>query len=505
MTLHPTGAVPVAAPPRAAAAHDGIGPVPAAERTSRSSDFGWIWPSAQFSFGTVVLGALPVVFGLGWWPAASAILVGVAAGAALLAPLARFGVRTGVNDPVASGAHFGVRGRVVGNLITVVTALGFFAIAVWTGGTAVMVASHRLLATPTGPGALTVAMGGTTAAVALVAVRGHEMLIRTYKVTALAGGAVILATVLVLAPEFDPGYAGGTLALESELHTWLLAATASATVPLSYATFQGDYTRYMPAHTPTGRLVRHSGVAMFLSSLAALLTGAYVTTLFPLPEAPWLQGLTDAVPGWFAVVVVVFGFAGTLPQAGLCLYAAGLSANSMCWRASRTAVTTVVSLLAAAVLYLGAVVYDAMDAMSAFVTLLLTVVAPWAAVLSVGYVLRRGRYDVAALRTFTTGGGGRYWFTGGANPRAVIAFAAGSTIGILWVNGPLYVGPLARATAGVDLSLPASFTVAALLYGGLCRLRPEGEAVVPEDGPAAAAAVPEPVPEASREMTRPGR
>ncbi len=110
MTLHPTGAVPVAAPPRAAAAHDGIAPVPAAERTSRSSDFGWIWPSAQFSFGTVVLGALPVVFGLGWWPAASAILVGVAAGAALLAPLARFGVRTGVNDPVASGAHFGVRG-----------------------------------------------------------------------------------------------------------------------------------------------------------------------------------------------------------------------------------------------------------------------------------------------------------------------------------------------------------------------------------------------------------
>ncbi len=392
----------------------------------------------------------------------------------------------------------------VGNLITVVTALGFFAIAVWTGGTAVMVASHRLLATPTGPGALTVAMGVTTAAVALVAVRGHEMLIRTYKVTALAGGAVILATVLVLAPEFDPGYAGGTLALESELHTWLLAATASATVPLSYATFQGDYTRYMPADTPTGRLVRHSGVAMFLSSLAALLTGAYVTTLFPLPEAPWLQGLTDAVPGWFAVVVVVFGFAGTLPQAGLCLYAAGLSANSMCWRASRTAVTTVVSLLAAAVLYLGAVVYDAMDAMSAFVTLLLTVVAPWAAVLSVGYVLRRGRYDVAALRTFTTGGGGRYWFTGGPTP------GRDRLRRRLHDRHPLGQRPAVRGPVGASHS-GGGPEPAGLVHGrgaavrGLCRLRPEGEAVVPEDGPAAAAAVPEPVPEASREMTRPGR
>ncbi|MBD0712157.1 MULTISPECIES: purine-cytosine permease family protein [unclassified Streptomyces] len=473
MTTTPAGAAPIAAPPRAAEGHDGIAPVPEAERTSTPGDFGWIWPSAQFSFGTVVLGALPVVFGLGWWASASAIAVGVAVGTALLAPLARFGLRTGTNDPVSSGAHFGVRGRVVGNVVTVVAALGFFSIAVWTGGTAVMVAGHRLFATPTGPGPLTVAMGVTAAAVALVAVRGHETLVRTYKVTAVTGGAVLLGTVLVLAPDFDPGYAGGALALDSVPRTWLLAATTSATVPLSYATFQGDYTRFMPASTPPGRVVRASGVSMFLSSLGALLTGAYVTTLFPVPDGPWLQGLTDAVPGWFAVAVVVFGFAGTLPQAGLCLYAAGLSANSVFWRSSRTAVTTAVALLAAAVLYLGAVVYDAMDAMSAFVTLLLTVVAPWAAVLSVGYALHRGRYDPAALRTFTSGGGGRYWYTGGVNARAVTAFAAGSAVGVLWVDNPLYTGPLTGLTGGVDLSLPASFTIAATLYAVLCRLLPE--------------------------------
>ncbi|MFD3334145.1 purine-cytosine permease family protein [Streptomyces sp. NPDC058700] len=473
MTTTPTGAAPIVVPPRAGADHDGIAPVPEAERTSTPGDFGWIWPSAQFSFGTVVLGALPVVFGLGWWASASAIAVGVAVGTALLAPLARFGVRTGTNDPVASGAHFGVRGRVVGNTLTVVTALGFFAIAVWTGGTAVMVAGHRLLGTPTGPGALTTAMFVTAAAVALVAVRGHQTLVRTYKVTAVTGGVVLLGTVLVLAPDFDAGYAGGTLALDSALNTWLLAATASATVPLSYATFQGDYTRFMPSATPTGRVVRASGISMFLSSIVALLTGAYVTTLFPVPDEPWLQGLTDAVPGWFAVAVVVFGFAGTLPQAGLCLYAAGLSANSVFWRSSRAAVTTVVALLAAAVLYLGAVVYDAMDAMSAFVTLLLTVVAPWAAVLSVGYVLHRGRYDAEALRTFATGGGGRYWYTGGVNARAAAAFAAGSVVGVLWVNNPLYTGPLTGLTGGVDLSLPASFVVAAALYGALCRVWPE--------------------------------
>lgn len=479
MSALPEGAAPIAAPPRPAPPvgparpeADGIAPVPEADRTSSPADFGWIWPSAQFSFGTVVLGALPVVFGLGWWGAVSAILAGAAVGTALLAPLARLGARTGTNDPISSGAHFGVRGRLIGNLITIVTALGFFAIAVWTGGTAVMVAANRLVSTPTGPGALTVAMFVTAVAVAVVAVHGHTLLVRTYRITAVIGAVVLAGTVLVLAPRFSAGYAGGAHVLDSPFHTWLLAATASATVPLSYATFQGDYTRYMPADTPPGKLVRYSGTAMFVSTLAALGTGAYVSTLFSSPDTPWLQGLTDVVPGWFAGFVVVFGFAGTLPQGALCLYAAGLSANSMVWRAPRSAVTAAIAAMALVVLYLGAVRYDAMDSLGAFVTLLLTVIAPWAAVLTVGHRLHGGRYRPEDLRTFTSGGGGRYWYTRGVNPRAVAAFTIGSTVGALWVNNPLYVGPLADLTGGVDLSLPVSFVLAAGLYGLLCRVWP---------------------------------
>ncbi|MBP0934834.1 cytosine permease [Streptomyces goshikiensis] len=472
-TLH-EGVAPATAPPRPQRPEvDGIEPIPEAERTSRPSEFWWIWPSAQFSFGTVVLGALPVVFGLGWWGAISAIVAGVAVGTALLAPLARLGVRTGTNDPIASGAHFGVRGRVIGNVLTIVTALGFFAIAVWTGGTAVMVAGNRLASTPTGPGALTAAMAATALVVTFVAVRGHALMVRTYRITAVIGGIVLIGTVLVLSPRFSAGYAGGDYVLSGPLHTWLLAATASATVPLSYATFQGDYTRYMPSSTPPGKLVRHSGAAMAASSVVALGTGAYVSTLLAGPDVPWLQGLTDAVPGWFAVIVVVFGFAGTIPQGALCLYAAGLSANSVFWRASRSVVTAVVAALALVVLYLGAVVYDAMESMGAFVTLLLTVIAPWAAVLMAGYRLHRGRYRPLDLGTFTTGGGGLYWYGNGVNLRALAGFAAGSLVGVLWVNNPLYVGPLAELTSGVDLGLPVSFAVAAAVYTALCRRWPE--------------------------------
>ena len=36
--------------------------------------------------------------------------------------------------------------------------------------------------------------------------------------------------------------------------------------------------------------------------------------------------------------------------------------------------------------------------------------------------------------------GGRYWFVGGWNPRAVLAWVAGALFGVLSVNTTLYVG-----------------------------------------------------------------
>ncbi|GIG67294.1 purine-cytosine permease family protein [Phytomonospora endophytica] len=458
-----TSPPPVRVPPRAAVETRGVDIVPESERTSRPSEFGWIWHSAQFSFGTVVLGALPVLFGLSWWASVTAILAGTAVGTALIVPLVRFGLRTGTNNPTAGGAHFGVRGRVVGSLITVGVALGFFAITVWTGGTAIMVAAAKLLGTPTGPGALAVTMPVVAVAVIAVAVFGQRALLVTYRVTAIVGGVVLLALVAVLAPRFDAGFAGGELALSGHASTWLLAAGVAVSVPMSYATFQGDYSRYMRG--PDGPVMWWNGGAMFLSCVVALLVGAYTTTTLTDPGLPWLQGVTEVTPPWFAVVVIGFGLVGSFPQGGLCVYAAGLSAQSVFRRASRAAVTVVVAGIGVALLYLGAVVYDAVDSMAAFVTLLLSFVAPWTAIMTVGYARFRGRYTPEDLHADD----GRYRYTRGLNANALIAFGAGVLVGLLGANTPLYVGPLSRAAAGVDVGFLASYAVAAVVFAVMDR------------------------------------
>lgn len=445
--------------------HRGIDMVPPEQRHSSVREFLWIWHSAQFSLGIVVLGALPITFGLGWWASVNAVLLGLLLGTAVFAPLVRFGKRTGTNDPISSGAHFGVRGRMIANLITAVVALGFYAIAVWTGASAMLVAGQRLLGTPTDAAALAVAIPLVAGSVAVVAVYGHRTLLATYKLMTFVGGAVLLALVLVLIPRFDPGYTGGPYVLDGFWPTWLLAVSFAATLPISYSTFQGDYSRYLRPEISDRSAMLWTGVSMYTSNAAALLVGAYVTTVLADPGQPWVIGVAAVVPTWFIAVVVLFGLVGTVPQGGLCLYAAGLSANSVFWRSSRAATTLVMSVLGTVVLYLGAIAYDAIDSISAFVLVLLVLVSPWAAIMLVGFTLQRGHYDPLDLHTFTTPHRrGRYWYTRGVNPRAICAFVPAVALGLLFVDNPLYVGPLAELTGGIDLSWVVPFAVAALLY-----------------------------------------
>jgi cytosine/uracil/thiamine/allantoin permease len=91
-------------------------------------------------------------------------------------------------------------------------------------------------------------------------------------------------------------------------------------------------------------------------------------------------------------------------------------------------------------------------------------------------VARRRTYDPHDLQAFNEGRrGGRYWFTGGWNLRALGAWAAGSTFGLLAVTTDLYTGPLANLAGGVDLSLAGSALVAAAVYLIALAVWPEGE------------------------------
>ncbi len=122
----------------------GIDTIPAADRHSRPRDLFRIQFGGANTFATVLLGTFPILLGLSLWQAVAATVLGLLVGTLFLMPMGLFGPLTGTNNAVSSGAHFGVRGRVVGSLLSLLTAIAFYSISVWVSGDALVGAMIRL-------------------------------------------------------------------------------------------------------------------------------------------------------------------------------------------------------------------------------------------------------------------------------------------------------------------------------------------------------------------------
>lgn len=457
--------------------------IPEAERHGTASELFWIWMAGQFCLGIIVIGSLPVLFGLGWWSSLTALTVGIAVGSILYTPLALFGPRLGTNDPVASGAHFGVRGRLLGAAISVFVALGFYALTVWTGGQAVMVAGNKLFGTSTNNAALAISMGIVAIVTILVATYGHATLIATYKLFTVLVGAFLLALVAVQIPDFHANYHGGEYILGTFWPTWVLSVAVGASLPISYATFGGDYSRYFSRKRVSDRsVVFWNGFGMFLSSWIAFGLGAYLATMFKDLSDPFVVGVANTVPHWFVAPFLILAILGTWPQGALCLYGCGLSTTTISWRIAGRALTTIaLSVIGLGVVYIATIVFDAIDSITAFVLIMNVVISPWMAIMIVGFIARRGRYAPLDVQPYT-GLGERsiYWFTYGVNPRAFVAWLPAAVVGFLFSNTTLYVGPFANAVKGIDLSYGSAFVIAGALYYVLIKVFPE-RGVVPAE------------------------
>jgi purine-cytosine permease-like protein len=106
----------------------GIDTIPPEHRHSRPLDLFRIQFGGANTFATIILGTFPVLLGLSFWQAVAATVVGVVVGALILMPMGLFGPLTGTNNAVSSGAHFGVRGRIVGSFLSLLTAIAFYSI-----------------------------------------------------------------------------------------------------------------------------------------------------------------------------------------------------------------------------------------------------------------------------------------------------------------------------------------------------------------------------------------
>ncbi len=278
--------------------HLGIETIPAEARTARPFDLFRVAFGGANTFATVVLGAFPVlVFGLGFWEAILAALLGIVVGSLILMPMALFGPINGTNNAVSSGAHFGVVGRIVGSFLALLTAVTFFAISIFTSGDILVGALDDLLGTGRSDALVAIAYALFAAAILVICLYGFQFMLAVNKVAVVTATALYVLGAVAYGPDLDAGY-GGTAEGDAFVPAFVGSALLVLSNPLSFGAYLGDWSRYIPAATSRSRLM----AAAFFSQLATIVPFGFgiATATVIATRAPEAAAAADYAGGLIA-------------------------------------------------------------------------------------------------------------------------------------------------------------------------------------------------------------
>jgi purine-cytosine permease-like protein len=446
----------------------GIDFIPDHDRHSRPASVAIVFFASQLNFGTMVVGALPVAFGLGFWASFASIVVGTVLGGAGFAGMVLIGSRTGTNGTVSSGAFFGIRGRFIGTVITEIIDIGYFALGFWVGPQPLVEAAHRLFGTATTGSAFVIALIISTGGMLGVALLGHATIVAYEKLTIFTGVASIAVLLLCAGANLGsqhhiaPHYALGTF-----WPTWTMALTAQIANAISYGPFASDYARYVPSTTRAPGLFLWAFGGMFGGAIIALGVGSIIGLAVADPEN-LIHGMIWLLPAWLVFPVILLSFVANTANGAMVAYNGVLNLHAMLWRLKWLHVAGIFAVLGSSIGCAGLLVAgfnDRIDAVCSVVTILVT---PWVMINIIGYLEHRGRFHTANLQDFTHRvSGNSYWYSYGYSLRAVIAWAISTAIGMLFSNTHLFVGPLAKLAGGADLSFISSALLGGILYVAL--------------------------------------
>lgn len=470
----------------------GIESIPDGDRTAGLFDFMRLCWGGANSLATAVLGAFPIMFGLSVRQSLLATTLGVVVGALVLAPMAIFGPLNGTNNAVSSSAHFGVVGRIVGSFLSLLTAIAFFSISVWSSGDAVVGAAKVLLHVPESEGLFALAYGIFAFSVLVICIYGFRIMLFVNKIAVVASSVLFVLGVIAFWNAFDASFPGQGWRPGSP-HFWPAFVSASLIAlanPISFGAFLGDWSRYLPRNTPRRSLMGATFLAQVLTLLPfffGIMTASVVARRAPafLEQVNYTGGLLAISPPWFFGPLFVLAILSGMSTGTTSLYGTGLDFSSVFPRLSRPRATLFIGAIACVLIFIGRFVFTLESSINTLITLIIVTTTPWMVIMMLGYLVRRGYYLPEAMQVFNRGQtGGAYWFTGGWNLPGMIAWIVSSALALLTVNSPgQFVGWWGNLANGVDISLLAALVLPAVLYPLCLWLCPEPAGVYGPQGP----------------------
>ncbi|MCW2903676.1 MAG: cytosine permease [Streptosporangiaceae bacterium] len=435
----------------------GVGFIPLGERHGRPLQLLWTWTSPNLEFTTVFLGVLAVAaFGLGFWQAVTAIVLGSGLGAVAHSVLSARGPGHGVGQMVLGRVPFGSRGNILpASLNAVAGGIGWFAV----NSVSATFALNTLTSLPK-PVCLVIVVAAQVA----IAFFGHN-LVHAFERYAFPVLAVVFGVVTVIilskaelgAP--GPANSGG-------LGGFLIAMAASFGYAAGWNPYAADYTRYLPPDTDRRAVGLFAGLGVFLSCTVLQIVGAASVTIGGKALEDPTGAFTSHLPSLIGDLTLLAITLGAVSANSVNIYSGSMSFVSLGIRlplpptVQRAMVALIFGAVGLVVAYFG--LDDAGHGYEAFLLIITYWIGPWLGVVLVDLFLRRGKpIDHLLFDPLH-----RNW----AGP---IAMAAGVVLSVwLFSNQEKYVGVIPeRFTSVGDVTFEAGFLISAALYLALRPLR----------------------------------
>ncbi|MGY0492492.1 purine-cytosine permease family protein [Streptomyces sp. WG-D5] len=432
----------------------GAEPIPEAERHGGPRQLLWTWASPNIEFATVYIGVISVLFfGLSFWQAAAALLLGTALGALTQGILSLDGPRFGVPQMAIGRLAFGFRGNVLPSGVNALVAgVGWFAVN--------SVSAAFALNTLTGLRPLPSLLLVVAVEIAIGFI-GHNF-VHAFERYAFP----VLAVVFLLAgvwtfSEADLAAAGGG----GGIGGFLLAFSSAWGYAAGWNPNASDYSRYLPSTANRFRTVLWPALGLFLSVSVVSLTGAASATIAAPAGASPTAAFTGHLPSWLAHAVLVAIILGAVSANALNIYSSSMSITSLGLRLPRWLgrSTLVVVTGAAGTAAAWSSLSDAGHAYETFLLVIAYWIGPWlGVVLTERWLSRRTEHTERAARLTDPGFTNRPGFT---------ALLAGVAVSVpLFSNQERYVGwaPSHWPSLG-DVTCLVGFTVSAVVYAAARR------------------------------------
>ncbi|MEU3448805.1 cytosine permease [Streptomyces thermolilacinus] len=463
-------AAPVHSPPPSGRAGrieaHGIDPIPDAERRGRPRDLFSVWAAANVNYLSLVIGGALVLMGLTVGQALGVLVVGNLFWL-LTGFLATSGPAAGAPSEVITRAMYGVIGNRVNNAVGGwLVSVCYFALNLAAAASAAF-ALVGMAGVTAGTGVKVAVIVVIAALTLAISVYGHATIMKLYLPITLALAAAFAVVAVAVVRRADFSYQPAEPLTGPDLWAVLIAGTAlTASGPLSYTT-SADFSRYLPRTASRGSITLWTALGAFVPSVAVSSLGVLAATTVDMTDPQ--SALQQILPSWFTPVFLLALVLGTVSINALTAYSAGLALQAVGLRVRRSVSVLLDGAVAVALTLYGLLVSDFLDTVSNALQVIVVLIGPLTAVYATDIVLRRCRYDGAALADESPRSA--FWYSRGVNRAGALALTSGVAAASLCVN-TLYTGPVAAALGGVDLSLPVGMAVSAALYAILMRADP---------------------------------